>query len=38
MRSFKITLKNGLALTVRPESDVHADGHPVLTYKYSIYV
>jgi hypothetical protein len=38
MRSFKITLENGLALTIRPQSEVHADGHPILTYKYSIYV
>jgi hypothetical protein len=33
MRSVKITLEIGLALTIRLESD----GHPILNYKYGIY-
>lgn len=37
MKPFFVTIANNLSLIVLPESDAHVDGHPVLTYKYSIY-
>jgi hypothetical protein len=37
MRPFYLTVANALNLTVIPDSDAHMDGHPVLTYSYSIY-
>ncbi|WP_026898148.1 hypothetical protein [Daejeonella oryzae] len=30
-------LKSGLSLRIIPDSDIHLDGHPVLTWTYSIY-
>jgi hypothetical protein len=37
MKPFFITIAKNLALIIVPDSDAHADGHPVLTYTYSIY-
>jgi hypothetical protein len=37
MKPFFITTSNHLPLIILPDSDAHADGHPVLTYTYSIY-
>ena len=37
MKPFLITVDSGLKLMIVPDSDAHADGHPVLTYSYSIY-
>jgi len=37
MKPFNLTLTNELRLTIQPESDAHANGHPVLTYTYSIF-
>ncbi|UOE46984.1 hypothetical protein MTO98_21500 [Mucilaginibacter sp. SMC90] len=37
MKPFFITTANHLSLIILPDSDAHADGHPVLTYTYSIY-
>jgi len=37
MKPFFITTANNLSLIIMPESEAHADGHPVLTYTYSIY-
>ncbi|WP_413667124.1 hypothetical protein ACEN9X_21695 [Mucilaginibacter sp. Mucisp86] len=37
MKPFFITTAKNLTLIIMPESDAHMDGHPVLTYSYSIY-
>jgi|SRR5215217_9619525 len=37
MRPFNLTVAQSLNLTIIPDSDAHMDGHPVLTYSYSIY-
>jgi hypothetical protein len=37
MKPFFITIAKNLALIIIPDSDAHADGHPVLTYTYSVY-
>ncbi|WP_431200207.1 hypothetical protein ACQ86K_08875 [Mucilaginibacter sp. P19] len=37
MKPFFITIAKNLTLLIVPDSDAHADGHPVLTYTYSIY-
>ena len=37
MRPFKLTVAQSLNLTIIPDSDAHMDGHPLLTYSYSIY-
>lgn len=37
MKPFVITIAKNLTLVIIPDSDAHADGHPVLTYTYSIY-
>ncbi|GGB09554.1 MULTISPECIES: hypothetical protein [Mucilaginibacter] len=37
MKPFFITIAKNLTLLIIPDSDAHADGHPVLTYTYSIY-
>lgn len=37
MKPFFITIAKNLALIITPDSDAHADGHPVLTYTYGIY-
>jgi UDP-galactopyranose mutase len=37
MKPFYLTIDNSLDIAVIPDSDAHVDGHPVLTYSYSIY-
>lgn len=37
MQPIYLTLKENLNLMIIPDSDAHLDGHPVLTYSYSIY-
>jgi hypothetical protein len=37
MRPFNLTVARSLNLTVIPDSDAHVNGHPVLTYSYTIY-
>jgi hypothetical protein len=37
MKPFNLTVARSLDLTVIPDSDAHMDGHPILTYSYSIY-
>ncbi|AYL94572.1 hypothetical protein [Mucilaginibacter celer] len=37
MKPFFITIAYNLHLIVLPESEAHIDGHPVLTYSYSIF-
>lgn len=37
MKAFNLTVARTLDLLIIPDSDGHMDGHPVLTYSYSIY-
>jgi len=37
MKPFFVTTANNLSLIIMPESEAHADGHPFLTYTYSIF-
>jgi hypothetical protein len=37
MKPILMRLETGLQLKIVPDSDAHVDGHPVLTYSYSIY-
>ena len=37
MKPIFITISQGISLTVIPDSDAHVNGHPVLTYTYSIF-
>lgn len=37
MKPFNLTVARSLNLTVIPDLDAHMDGHPILTYSYSIY-
>jgi hypothetical protein len=37
MKPFYLEVAESLQLTIIPDSDAHMDGHPVLTYSYSIY-
>jgi len=37
MKPILMRLETDLPLKIVPDSDAHVDGHPVLTYSYSIY-
>jgi hypothetical protein len=37
MKPIYLTVMDELPLMIIPDSQAHADGHPVLTYTYSIY-
>ena len=37
MKPFSLTIDNNLDILVIPDSYGHMNGHPVLTYSYSIY-
>lgn len=37
MKPFYCTLKSQLSIMVIPDADAHMDGHPVLTYSYTLY-
>lgn len=37
MKPIYLTVRHDLPLMIIPDSQAHADGHPVLTYTYSIF-
>ena len=37
MKPIFVTISKGISLAVIPDSDAHMNGHPVLTYTYSIF-
>ena len=37
MKPFYFTIESDLQVMVIPDADAHMDGHPVLTYSYTLY-
>ncbi|HKG07078.1 MAG TPA: hypothetical protein VKB19_11495 [Pedobacter sp.] len=37
MKPFYFTISDSIQVMVIPDADAHMDGHPVLTYSYTIY-
>lgn len=38
MQAFHHTLSDGLSLRIIPDSSVYHDGHPIISYTYSLFI